>query len=135
MSTKDQYTATLEDRRTKWKEQFLESLKLKFGNATEAAKAIGITRQAAYAWRREDEVFAEAWDEVNEGLKDFAESKLLINISRGKEASIFFFLKCRAKERGYIERVDINHSGKLSLEDVLAESWKAGTGKPPNAPA
>jgi hypothetical protein len=115
------------------KEQFLESLKLKFGNATEAAKAIGISRQVAYNWRRDDLTFAEAWDEINEGLKDFAESKLLLNISRGKEASIFFFLKCRAKDRGYIERMDINHSGKLSLEDVLAESWKKVGEKKPNA--
>jgi hypothetical protein len=116
------------------KAQFLESLKLKFGNATEAAKAINISRQAAYLWRRDDPVFAEGWDEIVEGLKDFTESKLLINISRGKEASIFFFLKCRAKERGYIERVDVNHSGRLSLEDVLAESWKGGE-KKPDAPA
>ena len=132
MSTTDPLATTTEERQTKSKAQFLESLKLKFGNATEAAKAIGITRQAAYLWRRDDAVFAAEWDDILEGLKDFAESKLLLNISRGKEASIFFFLKCRAKERGYIERMDINHSGKLSLEDVLAESWKAGTGKKPD---
>ena len=75
-------------------------------------------------------MFAAEWDEINESLKDFAESKLMINISRGKEASIFFFLKCKAKDRGYIDRVDINHSGRLSLEEVLAESWKIGTEKP-----
>jgi hypothetical protein len=124
LSEKDPLANAIEERRAKSKAQFLVALKAKFGNATEAAVAVGIHRDTAYTWRREDEAFAAEWNAINEGLKDFAESKLMINIGRGKEASIFFFLKCRAKDRGYIERVDINHSGKLSLEDVLAESWR-----------
>ncbi|HQT97779.1 MAG TPA: hypothetical protein PK416_07870 [Thermodesulfobacteriota bacterium] len=123
--------SAIEERKAKEKAQFLEALKLKFGNVSEACKAVGLSRASAYSWRSEDETFAEEWNEVIESLKDFAESKLLLNISKGKEASIFFYLKCRAKDRGYIERVDVNHSGKLSLEDVLAESWK----KKPDAPA
>ena len=130
MSKKDPLATATEERRAKEKAQFLEALRAKFGNATEAAKAVGISKQSAYNWRRDDPVFAAEWDEVNESLKDFAESKLLLNISRGKEASIFFFLNCKAKDRGYIDRVDINHSGRLSLEDVLAASWKAGEKKP-----
>ena len=50
----------------------------------------------------------------------------MLNIQQGKEASIFFFLKCKAKDRGYIERAELNLTGRLSLEDVLAESWKVG---------
>ncbi len=119
----------------KEKAQFLEALKLKFGNATEACKALRLSRQTPYNWRRDDPVFAAEWDDIIEGLKDFAESKLLLNISRGKEASIFFFLKCRAKERGYIEKFSIEHSGKLSLEDVLAESWRLSQGKKPDGTA
>jgi len=130
LSKKDPLATATEERRAKEKAQFLDALKLKFGNATEAAKAVAIHRDTAYTWRREDEAFAAEWNAIIEGLKDFAESKLLLNISRGKEASIFFFLKCRAKDRGYIERMDINHSGKLSLEDVLAESWKGAEKKP-----
>lgn len=130
MNEKELLASAIAERRAKQKAQFLEALRAKFGNATEAAKAVGISKQSAYNWRRDDPVFAAEWDEVNESLKDFAESKLLLNISRGKEASIFFFLKCKAKDRGYIDRVDINHSGRLSLEDVLAASWKAGEKKP-----
>ena len=135
MSTTDPLASATEERRAKEKAQFLEALKLKFGNATEACKAVGLSRQTPYNWRREDAAFAAEWDDIIEGLKDFAESKLLLNISKGKEASIFFFLKCRAKDRGYIERVDVNHTGKLLLEDVLAESWKSGEGKKPDGPA
>ena len=130
MSTMDLPATTTEKWRKKEKLQFLEALKAKFGNMTEACAAVNIARQTPYNWRRKDPVFAAGWDDVVESLKDFAESKLFQNIQAGKEASIFFFLKCRAKDRGYIERVDINHSGRLSLEDVLAASWKAGEKKP-----
>jgi hypothetical protein len=108
------------------KRQFLEVYEKKAGNIRETCIAVRMPRSKYYVWRRNDPAFAQTVDDVLEGLKDFAESKLMVNISLGKEASIFFFLKCKAKDRGYIERVDINHSGRLSLEDVLAASWKAG---------
>ena len=135
MSTKEPLATATEDRRAKEKAQFLEALRAKFGNATEAARAVGLHRSTPYDWRREDAAFAAEWDGIFESLKDFAESKLQIAIGRGQAWAICFFLKCRAKDRGYIERVDINHSGKLSLEDVLAESWKAGGGKKPDGAA
>ena len=130
MPATDPLATTTEEWREKEKLQFLEALKAKFGNMTEACAAVNIARQTPYNWRRKDPVFAAGWDDVVESLKDFAESKLFQNIGAGKEASIFFFLKCRAKDRGYLERMDIYHSGRLSLEEVLAESWKIGTEKP-----
>lgn len=39
-----------------------------------------------------------------ERLVDFAESKLIENIRKGKETSIIFTLKTLGKKRGYIER-------------------------------
>ncbi len=119
MSTKEQYAATIEERKAKEKAQFLEALRLKFGNTTEACKAVGIARQTPYSWRGEDGAFAAEWDAIIEGLKDFAESKLLLNISRGKEASIFFFLKCRAKDRGYVERSEITGKDGGPIETAV----------------
>jgi hypothetical protein len=115
------------------KQQFLLAFEAKAGNVKVACQAMGLSRAMYYKWRHTDPAFAEAVDDVLEGLKDFAESKLMVNIQQGKEASIFFFLKCKAKDRGYIERVDVNHNGKLTLEAVLAESWKGGEGREPKA--
>ena len=42
-----------------------------------------------------------------ENLIDMAESKLIENVQEGKEASIFFYLKTQAKQRGYIERSEV----------------------------
>ena len=42
--------------------------------------------------------------EALESTLDLAEAKLIENIENGKEASIFFYLKCRGKGRGYVEK-------------------------------
>lgn len=120
---------TTEIKTAEAKQEFLRAFEAKAGNVKVACQAMGMPRSKYYAWRRTDLAFAEAVDDVLEGLKDFAESKLMVNIQQGKEASIFFFLKCKAKDRGYIERVDINHNATLTLEAVLAESWKIAEGK------
>lgn len=39
-----------------------------------------------------------------ESTLDLAESKLIQNIQDGKEPSIFFYLKCKGKSRGYQEK-------------------------------
>jgi len=108
------------------KQLFLEVFERKACNVKEACAAMRMPRSVYYFWRKADPAFAQAADDVLEGMKDFAESKLFLNIQAGKEASIFFFLKCRAKDRGYIERLDVNHNATLTLEAVLAESYRIG---------
>ncbi len=43
----------------------------------------------------------------------------MLNIQAGKEASIFFFLKCRAKDRGYVERSEITGAGGGPIESAV----------------
>jgi len=45
----------------KWEKRFLKSLE-ETANITRSAEAAGITRQNAYAYRRDNEEFAAAWD-------------------------------------------------------------------------
>ena len=86
-----------------------------------ACKAIGIGRRTYYNWIEEDKTFKEDIDNINESLIDFTESKLLQNIKAGKEASIFFYLKCKAKNRGYMERAafDLEVTSKTALESRI----------------
>ncbi len=43
----------------------------------------------------------EILEEARESLIDFVESKLVSNINDGKETSTIFFLKTKARHRGY----------------------------------
>lgn len=45
--------------------------------------------------------------EEREKMKDYAETTLLGKIQKGDVACLLFFLKCQAKDRGYVERQEL----------------------------
>ena len=89
------------------KRKFILTLLRKAGNITNACRAVGISRITYYNWRKADKDFAMAVWEVGQALVDNVESKLMENINAGLETSILFFLRCKGKARGYVERKEI----------------------------
>ena len=87
------------------------------GFVSTAAKRLGISRVQLYRIINKHPTVKEALTDAREEMKDFAESKLFTNIQEGKEASIFFYLKTQAKERGYIERQELQHTWQSQLPD------------------
>jgi hypothetical protein len=69
-----------------------------------AAKKLKCSRQTIYNHLKKSKRLQAIYDNENEAMIDFSEMKLFENFQAGKEASIFFFLKTKAKHRGYIER-------------------------------
>ena len=69
-----------------------------------AAKKLKCSRQTIYNHLKKSKRLQAIYNNENEAMIDFAEMKLFENIQAGKEASIFFYLKTKAKHRGYIER-------------------------------
>jgi hypothetical protein len=91
------------------KEKFLNAFASKLGNVKEACEAAGIGRATYYVWKNNDEDFAQEIDNIQEGLIDLAESKLLENIQKGKK-------------RDYVERQEITGADgmphKIEIEIV-----------------
>ena len=85
----------------------LETFKKSLANVSATCKANSISRTTWYEWIKEYEWFAQEVENIREDTKDFVEGKLMQNITAGKEASIFFYLKTQAKDRGYIERTEV----------------------------
>jgi len=105
------------------KDKFLTILAKNAGNVSAACKAFNITRRTYYNWV-EDEGFKGIVDEIQESLIDNAESKLQKLINEDSPVAILFYLKTRAKSRGYIERseTDITSKGeKISININLDE--------------
>ena len=99
------------------KEKLLKALKETQGLIYHACKRAGnISRSTYYRYMREDKEFAQAVEDIKEAQIDYVESELIKNISRGKETSIIFYLKSKAKERGYAEKLDITSGGKPLTE-------------------
>lgn len=102
------------------------------GNKTDISEALGVARKTLYEWLDKDSDLKEAVEAQEEANIDFTESKLFSRIEGYEHpdvhisnyqgvvtetsltkhyppdpTSIIFFLKTRAKHRGYIERQEV----------------------------
>lgn len=98
---------------------FLEVMHKKAGNVSEACAAVGIDRSTYYHWRKRYPEFQEAVEEVNEFLVDFTESKLFGKIQGDNLTAMIFFLKCKGKHRGWVEKSEQEHT--LLLDSISAK--------------
>lgn len=107
------------------KDAMIESLENSLGIVSVACRKVGISRQTHYRWCQEDESYDRAAKEIIEATIDFVESKLFENIQDKKEASIMFYLKSKAKHRGYVERQEVdmgtNNHFRVEIIDEGAE--------------
>ena len=107
------------------KKAMLQALEKNLGIVTTSAKAAGITRQQHYNWMRQDAVYAEEVRSIDDITLDLAESKLYQAVNAGELSAIFFFLKCKGKKRGYIERVAVeDDSNTVQVVDFEFEVIK-----------
>ncbi len=87
--------------------------------STAAAKT-GISRQTHYRWLESDPEYAERTHEINEAAIDAVEAKLLDLIDAGDTAACIFFLKTRARSRGYSEKINLEQGEiKIIVEERL----------------
>ena len=108
------------------KKALLESLEKSLGVVTTACKQVGIDRTTFYRYYKEDKEFKKQVDDLSNVAKDFVESQLFKQIQDGVPTSTIFYLKTKAKDRGYIERREYDLSG--SVKSKLIE-WTPATKK------
>lgn len=100
-----------------WKDLLLQALQKHIGMVGAACKEVGISRNQYHVYYRTDEEFKAKVDEIMEGQIDMVETELLKKIKSGSEKSIHFYLKYKARKRGYNEQLDITTNGK-SINDI-----------------
>jgi len=77
---------------------------------TNAAIAAGARRAAMYGWRKEDPVFAGAWDDAIEAGTDKLEDEARRRALNGSDPLLMFMLKARRPAK-YRERSVHEHTG------------------------
>ena len=108
------------------KEKLLEALAETQGLIYHACKKAGnISRSTYYRYMKEDPEFAKEVEDIKQAQIDYVEGQLIKNISDGKETSIIFYLKSKARDRGYAEKVDITSGGK-ALTDLTIKVIDTG---------
>lgn len=99
------------------KKKLLECLERHKGIITHACKEAGISRETCHFWIRTDPDFKRDFEAINETVIDFVENKLFKKIEDGSEKSIHFYLRFKAKGRGYTDSLDITSKGE-SISEV-----------------
>lgn len=105
-------------------EQVRESISLNKGFTSEVAKQLGVTVSAVSHWKKRYKWVQEAFDSVQVELGDYAENQLFVLMKDKNPAAIIFYLKTRCKDRGYVEKqeIDLNQDGNdLVIKVVYAE--------------
>lgn len=109
------------------KKRMLEALDESHGIITRACQIAQVGRTTFYEWLDADPEFKAKYEAVNESAIDFVESKLFekingISVRKGvneegedtvydlppSDTAIIFYLKTKAKKRGYIERTELS---------------------------
>ena len=96
-------------------DQYAQAIRDANGMVSVAARRLGCSRRSIYNARDRHAKVREALEDTRERTTDMAESKLYQLINEGNPTAIIFYLKCQARERGYIERQDHHHSGKIDV--------------------
>ena len=108
---------------------------------THAAEAAKITRRTHYKWLEKDSGYATAFGQAKEEASDHLESEARRRAVDGVEEKIYhkgevvgtklnysdtllIFLLKGALPHKYRDRVDMAHSGTMTLEQILHESWE-----------
>ena len=116
----------------------LRALHNSLGNITQACEAIGVDRSSYYYYIETNPDFKEAVNDINNIALDHVEQQLFKKIDgikiTGKDgqqydippsdAAIIFYLKCKGKQRGYIERTEIDMAGSLSINFVEDKTYQ-----------
>ena len=100
------------------KQSFINALHDAFGNVSKACKTIGINRTTYYNWKEADEDFKNAVDSIDEYIIDTVENSLFEQIKSKNTAATIFYLKTKAKQRGYIERTEIEQNTTIQVPTI-----------------
>lgn len=98
------------------KTAMVEALEKSLGIVTTACKQVGIARNTHYEWYKHDEDYRQRVDSIADMTIDFVESQLHKQIREGNSTATIFFLKTKAKKRGYVERTELDISTSKQFE-------------------
>lgn len=85
------------------------------GYVSSAASILGCHVTTVYNYIERYDMVKQAVNETREKRHDFVENALMTQIKEGNTTATIFYLKTQAKQRGYVERQEIDHSGGLNI--------------------
>lgn len=100
-------------------EQFIKAIPGSGGIVSEIAKRVGCDWHTAKKYVTEYVTVNKIFLAEKEGIIDLAEGKLIDAIKNGDMSAIKFYLTTIGKNRGYIERQEVDHSGNIEQSLII----------------
>lgn len=92
-----------------------EAIKTSEGNLSEAARRLECSRKTVHSYVNRFATVRDAYHEANESFLDEAEGQLRKAVKKGQLPAIMFALKTKGRNRGYVERQELQHEGSLVI--------------------
>ncbi len=92
---------------------FLYALVAKNFNISAACRTVNIALMTYRYWLQHEPHFAELMDEMEFHKKNFLEAALLKSVKKGDVSAIIFANRTQNRDRGYNEKVEIEHTGHI----------------------
>lgn len=102
-----------------------------FGNISHVARVLGVDRSNLHLRINKSEKLKRVTTDARETMVDDGESALHASILKQEGWAVCFVLKTLGKSRGYVEKQEVEHSGKIENEVTLIpgkmalEEWNA----------
>lgn len=97
------------------KKAMLIALEKHLNIVASAAREIKLDRGTHYEWFKVDKDYRKAVKELDNLVLDFAESTLHKGMIKGNPLLIMFYLKCKARKRGYIDNQQVEVKGNMKF--------------------
>lgn len=107
------------------KAKYAAAIRARRGLMTAVADHLDVDRGTVYrALKRWPDLNA-VLEEARERTGDVAEAALFRAISQGDAWAIQFYLKTQGRKRGYGDRLEVQHGGRLDLANLTDEELRA----------
>ena len=111
----DRYTA----------QQVVDALKTTQGMVSAAARMLGCNRKTLYRYFERYPAIVEAVKEATEFQLDVTELQLFQAIDRGEAWAICLYLKTKGRQRGYVEKQDVQ--ADVTLKAIILAAMEKAT--------
>jgi hypothetical protein len=98
---------------------FIYALTQSMFNVSASMRKLGIARNTYEAWKTSDPEFAELVREIHWHKENFFESALIGRVASGDTAAIIHVAKTKLRDRGYNEKIEIEHTGSINHEHTI----------------
>jgi hypothetical protein len=102
--------------------QIADAIEKSAGIMSVAAERLGVDRSTICRRAQKSQRLRNVIDAATERTMDVAEAALLRAVQKGEAWAVCFFLKCKAKQRGYSERTEITGPAGKPVQVSVSEA-------------